>query len=112
MESPTSAQSYAVKNIEIIASGSDLRARLYTLAPGDAIPWHFHSQINDWYFCLGGCLLIETRTLHADERLAPGDTYTIPPQTAHRVSNGGGDGDCRFLLLQGVGIYDFNRVED
>jgi hypothetical protein len=32
--------SYTVKNIEAIAVGSEMRARLYTLAPGDVIPWH------------------------------------------------------------------------
>jgi hypothetical protein len=31
--------SYTVKNIEAIAEGSDMRARLYTLVPGDVIPW-------------------------------------------------------------------------
>ena len=34
--------SYTVKNIEAIAEGSDMRARLYTLAPGDVIPWLPH----------------------------------------------------------------------
>ena len=36
--------SYTVKNIEAIAEGSDMRARLYTLAPGDVIPWHYHGK--------------------------------------------------------------------
>jgi hypothetical protein len=44
--------------------------------------------------------------------LAAGGTYTIPPKIAHRISNGGHGEDCRFLLLQGVGIYDFNKAED
>jgi hypothetical protein len=26
------------------------------------------------------------------------------------VCNGGTDEDCRFLLLQGVGAYDFNKI--
>ena len=112
MENTRSPPSYAVKNIETVANGSDLRARLYTLAPGDMIPWHFHSQITDWYFCLGGCLRIEMRASPAAELLAAGETYSIPPGTAHRISNGGAVDDCRFLLLQGVGIYDFNGVED
>jgi quercetin dioxygenase-like cupin family protein len=112
MENAEPPPGYAVKNIEIVANGSDLRARLYTLAPGDVIPWHFHSRVTDWYFCLGGCLRIETRAPHAEERLAAGETYTIPAKTAHRISNGGDSKDCRFLLLQGVGSYDFNKVED
>ena len=79
---------------------------------GDAIPWHYHGSVTDWYFCLGGILRIETRVPRDDERLAPGGRYAIAPRTAHRISNGGDDCDCRFLLLQGVGIYDFNRIAD
>jgi quercetin dioxygenase-like cupin family protein len=103
---------YHVKDIEGIAEGSDLRARLYTLAPGEVIPWHYHSQVTDWYFCLAGTLRVETRAPRADERLSPCGRYEIAPHTAHRISNGGTGEDCRFLLLQGVGQYDFNKIGD
>ena len=75
--------SYTVKNIEAIAEGSDMRARLYTLAPGDVIPWHYHTAVTDWYFCLAGILRVETRAPRGDERLAVGARYQIPPKTAH-----------------------------
>jgi quercetin dioxygenase-like cupin family protein len=104
--------SYTVKNIEAVAEGSDVRARLYTLAPGEVIPWHYHTAVTDWYFCLAGRLRIETRAPRADERLGLGGSYKIPPETAHRISNGGDGEDCRFLLLQGVGAYDFNKIAD
>ena len=107
-----SGASYTVKNIEAVAEGSDLRARLYTLAPGEVIPWHYHSAVTDWYFCLAGRLRVETRAPRADERLDPGASYKIPAKTAHRISNGGDAEDCRFLLLQGVGVYDFNKIAD
>jgi quercetin dioxygenase-like cupin family protein len=102
---------YSVRNIETIAEDSDLRARIYTLAPEDVIPWHDHSSVTDWYFCLAGSLRVETRAPGADERLGAGGRYQIPPGTAHRISNGGRE-DCRFLLLQGVGAYDFNKIQD
>jgi len=101
---------YTVKQIETIAEGSDMRARLYTLAPADVIPWHWHSAVTDWYFCLAGTLRIETRAPRADERIMVGAHYAILPKTAHRISNGGDGEDCRFLLLQGVGTYDFNKI--
>ncbi len=100
---------YEVKSFETIVAGSDVRARLYTLAPGDVIPWHYHSEVTDWYFCLAGKLSIETRAPRAHELLDAGGNYTIPPKTAHRISNGG-EHDCRFLLLQGVGRYDFQKI--
>ena len=47
----------------------------------------------------------------ADERFTAGGCHSISPGTAHRISNGG-DVDCRFLLLQGVGTYAFKHVVD
>jgi len=52
MEDAMTGPTYTVKNIETIAEGSDMRARLYTLAPGDVIPWHYHTAVTDWHFCL------------------------------------------------------------
>lgn len=101
---------YDVKNIETIVEGTDVRARLYTLGPGDVIAWHYHSAVTDWYFCLAGILRVETRAPRADEEVLPGGRYAIPPNTAHRISNGAAGEDCQFLLLQGVGRYDFNKI--
>jgi quercetin dioxygenase-like cupin family protein len=100
---------YTVKSLEPLAIGSDVQARLFTLAPGEEIPWHFHSAVTDWYFVLEGALSIETRA-PADHRiLTIGARYHIPPKTAHLISNRS-DADTRFLLVQGVGAYDFLRV--
>ena len=48
---PANAQStgpnYSVKDAETVAAGKDFRVRLFTLAPGEVIPWHFHSAIAD-----------------------------------------------------------------
>jgi quercetin dioxygenase-like cupin family protein len=100
---------YRIKAIEPVMVGRDVQARLFTLAPGEAIPWHFHSTVTDWYFVLEGTLSIETRA-PADHRLLPiGASHRIPPKTAHLISNPAA-ADTRFLLLQGVGAYDFLRV--
>src|SRR5271167_13342 len=66
------SQGYAVKAIEPVAVGSDVQARLFTLAPGETIPWHFHSAVTDWYFVLEGALSIEN----------PGPRR--PPRAPHR----------------------------
>jgi quercetin dioxygenase-like cupin family protein len=70
---------YTVKNIETIAESGEIRARLYTLAPDDIIPWHYHSNVTDWYFCLGGTVRVETRAPPAEERVDLGGRYAIPP---------------------------------
>ena len=100
---------YAVKSIEPVALGSDMQARLFTLAPGEVIPWHFHSAVTDWYFVLEGRLSIETPAPENRQLLEVGSRYSIAPKTAHLVANRS-DADTRFLLVQGVGRYDFLRV--
>lgn len=49
---------YTVKSVEPVAIGSDVQARVFTLAPGEAIPWHFHSTVADTYFVLEGTLSV------------------------------------------------------
>ena len=100
---------YAVKSVEPVAIGSDVQARVFTLAPGEQIPWHFHSAVTDWYFVLEGALSIETRAPADRQLLTAGGRYNIPPKTAHLIANRS-DADTRFLLVQGVGAYDFLRV--
>jgi quercetin dioxygenase-like cupin family protein len=100
---------YTVKKVEPIAMGSDVQARRFTLAAGEAIPWHFHTEVSDWYVCLAGRLTVETRAPRDHVELAPGDTYSIPPKRAHLISNRGGE-DCQFMLIQGVGRNDFHLV--
>ena len=39
-------------------------------------------------------------------RLSPGETYTVRPKRAHLVTNAG-DSSATFLVLQGIGEYDF-----
>jgi quercetin dioxygenase-like cupin family protein len=100
---------YTVAAIETVAATADLQVRHFTLGIGETIPWHFHSAVTDWYFCLEGRLKVETRAPRHDHRLAVGASCSVPAKTAHRVANDG-DAPCRFLLVQGVGAYDFRAV--
>ncbi len=101
------APAYKVKNIEPVIKTDDVQARIFTLAPGEFIPWHFHRDSADHYFVLEGVLSISTRAPDVVGRRIPvGGSYKIRPGTAHLIANGGTT-DCRFLLLQGVGKYDW-----
>lgn len=102
-------QGYTVKSIEPVAIGSDVQTRLFTLAPGEPIPWHYHTAVTDWYFVLAGALSIETRAPAGRRELGVGEAYHIAPKTAHLIANRSA-ADTRFLLVQGVGPYDFLRV--
>jgi|SRR5262245_43537885 mannose-6-phosphate isomerase-like protein (cupin superfamily) len=102
---------YSVKHVETIADGADVRVRLFTLAPGEIIPWHYHSQCSDHYFVLEGTLTVRTRHPERQSIIKIGASHRLAPQTIHQISNQSEE-DCRFLLVQGVGALDWVQVED
>ena len=55
------ADPYKVKHVEPVLKSSDVLARIFTLAPGDTIPWHYHQHCADHFFVLEGVLSISTR---------------------------------------------------
>lgn len=95
----------------MIADGVDVRVRLFTLAPGEIIPWHYHSQSSDHYFVLEGALTVRTRKPERLSVIKIGASHRLAPQAVHQISNQH-DGDCRFLLVQGLGALDWVKVED
>lgn len=103
------AATYPVEKREMIAETPDLRMVILTLGPGQEVPWHWHTNITDTFFCLEGPMVIETRAPRERFELVPGGTCAVPAKRAHRVTPKEG-GRCRFAILQGVGTYDFNPV--
>jgi quercetin dioxygenase-like cupin family protein len=99
-------QPYKVRDIRVVARGADVLVREYTLDPGETIPWHRHSEVADDYYGLEGRVVIETRAPAARHEVGAGQTARVSPATVHQVSNRSG-APCRFLLIQGVGKYDF-----
>jgi len=67
------APAYKIKRIEPVIKGSDVQARVFTLAPGEAIPWHYHRKGADHYFVLEGILSISTREPDVRQRACPSE---------------------------------------
>lgn len=99
---------YKARNIRVVAKGADVLVREYTLDAGEVIPWHRHTEVADYYYGLEGRVVIETRAPAARHDLDAGQSVSVPPPTVHQVSNPT-RAPCRFLLIQGVGKYDFVR---
>jgi mannose-6-phosphate isomerase-like protein (cupin superfamily) len=106
---------FEVSSRKVVASGSDVQVKEFTLAAGEQVPWHRHSEMFDVFYCLEGHLNIE----RADARtgiplpelvLKVGESAKVEPGTAHRPFNPG-PGPCRFVLVQGVGKYDYIPFE-
>ena len=108
--SQAKTQPYKVCNIRVIAKGTDVLVREYTLDPDEAIPWHRHSEVSDHYYGLAGVVVVETRNPAARHEIGVGNFAMVTPPTVHRISNPGTQ-PCRFLLVQGVGKYDFAKAD-
>jgi mannose-6-phosphate isomerase-like protein (cupin superfamily) len=70
------------------------------------VPWHYHSNVQDTFYVISGSLRLLLRAPTEEVSLGPGDTYSVKPRRPHLVTNGGG-GSATFLVLQGIGEYDF-----
>jgi len=76
------------------------------IGPRQQVPWHSHTNVQDTFYVLEGTLRLFARDPKEEIRLAPGETYTVRPGRPHLVTNGG-DISAVFLVLQGIGEYDF-----
>jgi quercetin dioxygenase-like cupin family protein len=101
--------SYTIKAHETVAEGEDMRVSVLTLDKGECVPWHWHSEVRDDFVCLEGPMVVETRAPRAEYILKPGERCSVPAKTAHYV-HGQNDGPCKFMIVQGVGVYDFLAV--
>ncbi len=97
---------YEVERRAEHAARSGFRIAELQISPTQKVPWHFHSNVKDTFYVLSGNLRIFLREPKEEVRLGPGDTYSVKPRRPHLVTNGG-DVSATFLVLQGIGEYDF-----
>jgi quercetin dioxygenase-like cupin family protein len=95
---------------EVIIKTQDVNVRVLSLDSHEIAPWHFHSEVIDNMFCLTGTLKV--RLINPDETMVilPGERCEVNPGRVHRVENQG-QNQVKYLLVQGVGKYDFNVVD-
>ena len=75
------------------------RAAIFRLRPGQRIPAHTHSSIDDVFFCVRGVGRIRTWAVE------PGMVFLVEPGTPHEVSCAG-DEFCYVLLQAPAEQYD------
>ena len=76
------------------------------LSPTQKVPWHFHNNIDDTFYVINGRVRLFLKDPTEDVRLGPGDSYRVTAGRPHLVTNDG-DSSTTFLVLQGVGEYDY-----
>src|ERR1700748_3119802 len=69
-----------IAGLEVVMEGQDMRAVVLTLAAGQSVPWHDHSDIADSFICLEGPMVVETRAPRAMHELNPGHCCEVHPR--------------------------------
>ena len=97
---------YEVERRALHAERPGFRISEIQIGPTQMVPWHYHSNIQDTFYVLQGRVRLFLRDPKEEIRLAPGETYTVRARRPHLVTNGG-EGSTVFLVLQGLGEYDY-----
>ena len=97
---------YEVERRVFHAERPGFRINELQISPAQKVPWHYHSNVQDTFYVLEGRIRIFLQNPKEEVRLAPGETYSVPARRPHLVANGG-DTSATFLVLQGIGEYDF-----
>jgi quercetin dioxygenase-like cupin family protein len=97
---------YEVEHRAQHAARPGFRIQELKLSKKQKVPWHYHSNVCDTFYVLEGELRIFLQGPKEEVRLRPGETFAAKPRRPHLVTNGG-EGPVTFLVLQGIGEYDF-----
>ena len=76
------------------------------LSAQQSIPWHSHTNVSDTFYVLEGQMRLFVQEPKAEIRLTPGESYCVDAGRPHLVTNGAEE-SLLFLVLQGVGEYDY-----
>jgi quercetin dioxygenase-like cupin family protein len=97
---------YEVERRDEHAARPGFRITELQISVTQQVPWHLHSNVQDTFYVITGQLRLFLREPKEEIRLGPGETYSVKPRRPHLVVNGG-DTSATFLVLQGIGEYDF-----
>ena len=97
---------YEVERRAYHAARPGFRIMELQIGPTQKVPWHYHNNVIDTFYVLAGSIRIFLQNPKEKVELAPGQSFAVPPKRPHLVTNAG-DTSAVFLVLQGVGEYDF-----
>lgn len=103
---PDASHLYDVERRARHAERPGFRISELQISTEQSVPWHSHSNVRDTFYVIEGRIRIFLRDPDDERVLGPGDTYMVPPGGPHRVANAG-DISATFLVLQGIGEYDY-----
>ena len=81
------------------------------IGPSQEVPWHWHTKVGDTFYVLDGRIHLALRNPEEELELGPGQPWgPVPSGRPHRVTNAG-DTSATFLVLHGIGEYDFIAID-
>ena len=96
-----------MKREEIIIQTENVKVRVIELQPAENAPFHFHTEITDNMFGISGEIIVNMKNPIEKVSLKPGVHCKIEPGRVHQVINNLKNKSSKYLLVQGVGTYDF-----
>lgn len=107
MEAVSNAEGlYEVERRTRHAERPGFRISELQISPAQFVPWHCHTKISDTFYVIDGGIRILLKDPVEEILLSPGETYVVRKRRPHRVENAGPT-SATFLVLQGVGEYDY-----
>jgi quercetin dioxygenase-like cupin family protein len=97
---------YVVERRAYHAARPGFRIAELQISPTQKVPWHYHNNVHDTFYVLEGTIRVFLQQPKEEVRLTRGQTFSVPPKRPHLVTNAG-DTSAVFLVLQGIGEYDF-----
>ncbi len=99
-----------MQEIEVVAKTDTVRVRIMALESRELADWHFHTEVTDDIFCLTGSIVVHMKEPDEENKLTPGQRCRIKTGRIHQLENAG-QAAATYLLVQGIGKYDFNPVQ-
>jgi len=97
---------YEVERRDRHAERPGFRINELQLSPTQTVPWHFHTNISDTFYVLEGEMRLFLQQPKEEVRLTVGQSHVAAAGRPHLVTNAGKT-SLTFLILQGVGEYDY-----
>ena len=103
---PDASHLYQVERRAYHCERPGFRITELQLSPTQTVPWHTHTNVGDTFYVLEGEMRLHVQNPKEAIALKPGQSYAVAPGRPHLVTNAGA-GSMTFLVLQGVGEYDY-----
>ena len=97
---------FEVEHLSSYAEREGFRISELQISTSQKVPWHYHSRIKDTFYVVEGEVTIYLRDPKEAITMSPGESYVVEPKRPHLVTNSGSH-SATFLVLQGIGEYDF-----